>query len=302
MTVHKAGDIIPRVQAAVVELRPRGAVPVPLPEACPNCGGEVDRSQERWRCARGTACALAPLIEYVAGRDILDIDGLGRTYVDALVAAGAVTDVADLFTLTEEQLTAASGSAKRGAKLAEQLRLARSRPLSRVFCALGVPGTGRSMSRRIAAHFGTMEAIRAADATALQEVEGIGPEKAPVIVEQVAVLAPVIDKLIAAGVTMTEPRQDEAEDAAEGPLSGKTVVVTGRMTGPLDGWGRSEMGALIEKAGGRLGSGVNSRTTYLVAAPAAHGKPSSKAVKALELGVEVLAPAAFAALVAAYLD
>ncbi|MEX0172232.1 NAD-dependent DNA ligase LigA [Streptomyces sp. LMG1-1-1.1] len=302
VTVHKAGDIIPRVQAAVVELRPQDAVPVPLPEACPHCGGEIDRSQERWRCGKGTACALAPLIEYAAGRDILDIDGLGRKYVDALIAGGEVRDVADLFTLTEEQLAAASGSAKRGAKLAEQIRLAKSRPLSRVFCALGIPGTGRSMSRRIAAHFGTMEAIRAADAAVLQDVEGIGPEKAPVVVEQVAALAPVIDKLIAAGVSMTEPRQQGSEEPVEGPLTGKTVVVTGKMTGPLDGWGRSEMGALIEKAGGRVGSGVNSRTTYLVAAPSASGKPSSKAVKAQELGVEVLTPEDFATLVAACLD
>ncbi|MFE6456478.1 NAD-dependent DNA ligase LigA [Streptomyces cinereoruber] len=302
VTVYKAGDIIPRVQAAVVELRPQDAVPVPLPHECPHCGGGIDKSQERWRCAKGTACALAPLIEYAAGRDILDIDGLGRKYVDALIASGDVGDVADLFTLTEEQLTAASGSAKRGARLAEQIRLAKARPLSRVFCALGVPGTGRSMSRRIAAHFGTMEAIRAADADTLQDVEGIGPEKAPVVVEQVAALAPVIDKLIAAGVTMTEPRPERAEDAAEGPLSGKTVVVTGKMTGPLDGWGRSEMGALIERAGGRMGGSVNSRTTFLVAAPTAGGKPSSKAVKAREAGVEVLTPEDFAALVADHLE
>lgn len=251
---------------------------------------------------QGHRLRAGPLIEYVAGRDILDIDGLGRKYVDALIASGDVRDVADLFTLTEDRLTAASGSAKRGAKLAEQLRLAKSRPLSRVFCALGIPGTGRRMSRRIAEHFGTMEAIRAADADVLQDVEGVGPEKAPVIVEQVAALAPVIDKLIAAGVTMIEPKQEESEQAEEGPLTGKTVVVTGRMTGPLDGWGRSEMGALIEKAGGRVGSGVNSRTTYLVAAPSANGKPSSKAVKAQELGVEVLTPETFAALTAAYLD
>ncbi|WP_411070084.1 NAD-dependent DNA ligase LigA [Streptomyces sp. cmx-4-25] len=302
VTVYKAGDIIPRVQAAVVELRPRDAAPVPLPRECPHCGGGIDKSQERWRCAKGTACALAPLIEYAAGRDILDIDGLGRKYVDALIASGDVGDVADLFTLTEEQLTTASGSAKRGARLAEQIRLAKARPLSRVFCALGVPGTGRSMSRRIAAHFGTMEAIRAADADTLQDVEGIGPEKAPVVVEQVAALAPVIDKLIAAGVTMTEPRPERAEDAVGGPLSGKTVVVTGKMTGPLDGWGRSEMGALIEKAGGRMGSGVNSRTAFLVAAPTAGGKPSSKAAKAQEAGVEVLTPEDFAVLVADYLD
>ncbi|MFE6069873.1 NAD-dependent DNA ligase LigA [Streptomyces sp. NPDC056525] len=300
VTVYKAGDIIPRVQAAVVPLRPAGATPVPLPEACPRCGGEINTAQERWRCAKGTACALPALIEYAAGREMLDIDGLGKTYVAALVESGDVRDVADLFTLTVEQLTAASGSAKRGAKLAEQIEAAKGRPLNRVFCALGVLGTGRSMSRRIARHFGTMDAIRQADATEMQDVEGIGPEKAPVVVEQVAALASVIDKLTAAGVNMTEP---EAPSAAQsgGPLEGKVVVVTGKMAGPLDGFGRSEMNALIEKAGGRAGSSVSAKTSILVAAPSANGKPSSKAVKAAELGVEVLTPEAFAGRVADYL-
>ncbi|MDX2563185.1 NAD-dependent DNA ligase LigA [Streptomyces sp. TX20-6-3] len=300
VTVYKAGDIIPRVQAAVVPLRPAGATPVPLPEACPRCGGEINTAQERWRCAKGTACALPALIEYAAGREMLDIDGLGKTYVAALVESGDVRDVADLFTLTVEQLTAASGSAKRGAKLAEQITAAKGRPLNRVFCALGVLGTGRSMSRRIARHFGTMDAIRQADATEMQDVEGIGPEKAPVIVEQVAALAPVIDKLTAAGVNMTEP-EDPSAARGGGPLEGKVVVVTGKMAGPLDGFGRSEMNALIEKAGGRAGSSVSAKTSILVAAPSANGKPSSKAVKAAELGVEVLTPEAFAERVADYL-
>ncbi|MGW6540303.1 NAD-dependent DNA ligase LigA [Streptomyces sp. NPDC055011] len=310
VTVHKAGDIIPRVQAPVVELRPAGAEPVPLPAVCPNCAGGIDRSQERWRCAKGAGCALAPLIEYAAGRDVLDIDGLGRTYVKALIDAGLVADVADLFTLTEEQLTAAAGSARRGAKLVEQFELARSRPLSRVFCALGIRGTGRRMSRRLAAHFGTMEAIRAASAEDLLAVEGIGPEKAPVVVAELAALAPVVDKLIAAGVNMTEPEAPgapagtaaEGSAPVEGPLTGRTVVVTGKMTGRLEGYGRSQMNELIERAGGRAGSGVNARTSCLVAAPAAGGRPSSKAVAAEKLGVEVLTPEAFAELVAAHLD
>lgn len=299
VTVYKAGDIIPRVQAAVVGLRPAGATEVPLPESCPRCGGEISKAQERWRCAQGTACALPALIEYAAGREMLDIDGLGRTYVAALVASGDVTDIADLFTLTPDQLTVASGSSKRAVKLAEQITAAKARPLNRVFCALGVLGTGRSMSRRIARHFGTMDAIRQADAAAMQDVEGIGPEKAPVVVEQVAALAPVIDKLVAAGVNMTEPQDPAAQ--AGGPLDGKVVVVTGKMAGPLDGMGRSEMNALIEKAGGRAGSSVSSRTSVLVSAPSANGKPSSKAVKAAELGVEVITPEAFAELVADYL-
>ncbi|GHI85058.1 NAD-dependent DNA ligase LigA [Streptomyces xanthophaeus] len=299
VTVYKAGDIIPRVQAAVLGLRPAGATEVPLPESCPRCGGEISKAQERWRCAQGTACALPALIEYAAGREMLDIDGLGRTYVAALVASGDVTDIADLFTLTPDQLTVASGSSKRAVKLAEQIAAAKARPLNRVFCALGVLGTGRSMSRRIARHFGTMDAIRQADAAAMQDVEGIGPEKAPVVVEQVAALAPVIDKLVAAGVNMTEPQDPAAQ--AGGPLDGKVVVVTGKMAGPLDGMGRSEMNALIEKAGGRAGSSVSSRTSVLVSAPSANGKPSSKAVKAAELGVEVITPEAFAELVADYL-
>ncbi|MEU9744799.1 NAD-dependent DNA ligase LigA [Streptomyces niveus] len=301
VTVYKAGDIIPRVQGAVVPLRPADAKEVPLPAECPNCAGPIDRRQERWRCAKGTACALPALIEYAAGREMLDLDGLGKTYVKALVESGVVTDVADLFALSPDQLTAATGSAKRAAKLAEQIEAAKERPLSRVFCALGVLGTGRSMSRRIAGHFGTMENIRQADATALQEVEGIGPEKAPVIVEQVAALAPVIDKLVAAGVNMIEP-QEASQAPGGGPLSGKIVVVTGKMTGPLEGWGRDAMNALIEKAGGRPGSSVSAKTSLLVAAPAAGGKPSSKAVKAAELGVEVLSPDAFAVLVSDYLD
>ncbi|MGW6574164.1 NAD-dependent DNA ligase LigA [Streptomyces sp. NPDC054945] len=300
VTVYKAGDIIPRVQAAVVALRPAGATEVPLPEACPNCGGEIDKTQERWRCAQGAACALPALIEYAAGREMLDIDGLGRTYVKALVDAGAVTDVADLFTLSPEQLTTASGSAKRAAKLAEQIEAAKGRPLSRVVCALGILGTGRSISRRIARHFATMDAVRAADALAMQAVDGIGPEKAPVIVEQIAALAPVIDKLAAAGVTMEEPPEAAAQES--GPLAGKVVVVTGKMTGALEGQGRDAMNALIEKAGGRAGSSVSARTTILVSAPSASGKPSSKAVKAAELGVEVLTPEAFAELIADFLN
>jgi DNA ligase (NAD+) len=298
VTVHKAGDVIPRVEAAVVARRPKDAVPVPLPVRCPNCGGEIDKSQERWRCVKGTACRLPALIEYAAGRDQLDIDGLGARYVKALVDAGAVRDVADLFTLSTEQLTEASGSARRGAKLAEQIQQAKSLPLNRILCALGIVGTGRSMSRRIAAHFGTMEAIRRADAAALREVDGIGAEKAPVIVQQLTDQGPVIDKLVAAGVTLTEP---EAASTGQGPLTGKVVVVTGRMTGFLEGLGRSDMTALIQKAGGQAGSSVTANTDYLVAAPAAGGKLSTKAARAQQLGVEVLSPDAFAALVMDYL-
>lgn len=303
VTVYKAGDIIPRVQAPVVGLRPEGAEEIPFPEVCPNCGSEIDKSQERWRCVKGAACRLTALISYAAQRDCLDIDGLGRTYVDALVDSGAVKDVADLYTLDQATLTAAAGSEKRGVKLVEEIQAAKDRPLSRQLCALGIRNTGRRLSQRIAAYFGSMDAVRAADAEAMQEVEGIGMEKAPGIVAALAELGPVIDKMIAAGATMTEP-VDEA--AGQGPLVGDDgkpmkVVVTGRMTGPLADLGRSAMNDLIKRAGGKDGGSVSAQTAYLVAAPTASGKPSSKAAKAQELGVKVLTPEEFADLVSDHL-
>lgn len=150
-------------------------------------------------------------------------------------------------------------------------RTARSAPLNRVFCALGIRGTGRTMSRRIAAHFGSMAAIRAADADALAEVLGIGVEKAKVIVAELADVAPVLDKPLAqnVGTAVTEPAAAATTDAPEGgpggPLAGESVVVTGSMAGsPLDGLSRNEVNELIETAGGKASSSVSKRTTLLV--------------------------------------
>lgn len=303
VTVYKAGDIIPRIQAPVVGLRPKDAQEIPFPEVCPNCASDIDKSQERWRCVKGAACRVTALISYAAQRDCLDIDGLGKTYVDALVDSGAVKDVADLYTLDLDTLTTAAGSAKRAAKLVEQIQAAKDKPLSRQLCALGIRNTGRRLSQRIAAHFTTMDAVRAADAEAMQEVEGIGAEKAPGIVEALADLGPVIDKMAAHGATMTEP---VTEDTSQGPLAGDDgkpmkVVVTGKMTGPLAELSRTGVKDLIKRAGGKDSDSVTAQTAYLVAAPAAGGKPSTKATKAAQLGVAVLTPEEFADLVTDFL-
>jgi DNA ligase (NAD+) len=159
------------------------------------------------------------------------------------------------------------------------------------------------MSRRIARHFTTMDAIRAADVEALQEVEGIGPERAALIIKELGELAPVIDKLIAAGVSMTEP--GTATDAAasgpsagaELPLAGMTVVVTGSMTGPLATLSRNEMNELIERAGGKASSSVSPKTSLLVAG----AKAGSKKDKAADLNVRIASPEQFAGMVEAFL-
>ncbi|MEV4888088.1 NAD-dependent DNA ligase LigA [Nonomuraea sp. NPDC055795] len=307
VVVYKAGDVIPRVEAPVVHLRTGEERPIAIPEVCPSCGDAIDASQERWRCVRGRACRAIASIQYAAGRDQLDIETLAEQRIQQLLDAGFITDFADLFFLTREQVLGLERMGETSTdNLLAAIEQAKARPLSRVFCALGVRGTGRSMSRRIARHFATMEAIRAADAEAIQQVEGIGPEKAPVVVAELLELAPLIDKLVQAGVNMTEPgatppgttADGAAEGAGEsqgeqGPLSGMTVVVTGAMSGVLESLSRNQMNELIERAGGKSSSSVSAKTSLLVAGE----KAGSKRTKAESLGVRVMSPEEFAALV-----
>ncbi|MFC4536461.1 NAD-dependent DNA ligase LigA [Sphaerisporangium dianthi] len=311
VVVYKAGDVIPRVEAPVVHLRTGAEQAITFPQACPTCGDAIDTSQERWRCVRGRACRVIASVGYAVGRDQLDIAGLAVNRIQQLLAAGLIADFADLFFLTRDQLLGLERMGEVSTdNLLAALERAKSQPLSRVFCALGVRGTGRSMSRRIARHFGTMEAIRAADAEAIQAVEGIGPEKAPVVVAELAELSDLIDKLVRAGVTMTEPgatrpsggepgatgpSTGEPVDSAALPLAGMSVVVTGAMTGPLEALSRTQMNELIEHAGGKASSSVSAKTALLVAGD----KAGSKRAKAESLGVKIITPEQFAELLAA---
>ncbi|MEW2045817.1 NAD-dependent DNA ligase LigA [Streptomyces sp. NPDC005476] len=316
--VHRAGDVIPRIEAPVAHLRTGDEQPIDFPEACPRCGSEIDTSEQRWRCVNGRNCHLVASLSYAAGRDQLDIEGLGHTRVVQLVEAGLVADLADLFALTRDQLLGLDRMGETSTdNLLAALATARNQPLSRVLCALGVRGTGRSMSRRIARHFATMDRLRAADAEAIQQVDGIGTEKAPSIVAELAELAPLIDRLAAAGVNMTEPGAtppapatpdgtegpegaggEGTQAAGAGPLAGMTVVVTGAMTGALEKLSRNQMNELIERAGGRSSSSVSKKTSLVVAGEGA----GSKRAKAETLGVRLAAPDEFAVLVADYVD
>ncbi|MFI0356011.1 NAD-dependent DNA ligase LigA [Actinomadura sp. 9N407] len=319
VTVYKAGDVIPRIEAPVVHLRTGAETPIPIPESCPRCGDEIDDSQKRWRCAKGRACHAIASVRYAVGRGQLDIEGLGENRIDQLVQAGLITDFADLFTLERDPLLELERMGETSTdNLLAAIEGAKAKELNKVFCALGIRGTGSSMSRRIARHFATMDAIRAADIDAFQEVDGVGPERAGVLVEEIAELAPLIDKLVAAGVNMTEPGATrpatpgssttgssttgssttgtvEGEEPAESdtgalPLSGMSVVVTGSMTGPLAELSRNEVNELIERAGGRSSSSVSARTSLLVAGE----KAGSKKAKAEKLGVEITTPEEFA--------
>lgn len=293
--VKRAGDVIPRIEGVVLARRPPGTEPWHAPEVCPRCGSEIDRSQKRWRCVRGRACGAVELLTYAAGRDALDIEGLGEVLVRQLVERGLVLDLADLYDLTHDQVIELDRMGEISTrKVLENIEAAKSRPLDRHLIALGIRMTGQRLCQRISRHFGTLAAIRAASVEDLAQVEGIGEVRAAVIVEELLEISDLLDRLVAAGIDTEDERLGEEAPAPEDlPLDGLTVVVSGAMSGPLEGRNRAEMNELIESLGGRASGSVSKKTSYLVT----NESGTSKARRAEELGVPVLTPEDFAALV-----
>jgi DNA ligase (NAD+) len=290
VAVWRAGDVIPRVTAPIGE-QPHGLTPWTPPETCPQCGGEWDRTSLLWRC-HTPSCALTNRLVYAAGRDCLDIDGLGEEIVIAMVEAGLVRDLADLFTLTAEQIAAlrlGDGTRQVGLAIAERILAgldhARRQPFNRVITALGIRMTGRSVGRWLAARFKSMDALRAATLEEIAEIERMGLIKAQYVLDGLTEQRDVIDRLAAAGLTM-----HVEDDGAAKPLAGNTYVVSGT----VPGYNRTSVNERIEALGGRASSSVSATTTALVTAETT----TAKAKKAAQLGIPILDPNDFATLLA----
>ena len=297
--------MIPEITGAKLDERPAGAVAFEPPLVCPRCGGEIDKTQKRWRCISGRVCGAKESLNYFTTRDAMDIEGLGDKILDNLIAAGLVTDPADLYALDVATLTTLDRLGTVSAtKLVNNVQGSKTKPLSRVLTGLGVRMTGRSMSRRLARHFGTMQALQAATIADLQQVEGVGPERATTIAAEMAEIAPVIAKLIDYGVNMTEPGSSptltpaSTMDAARLPLqhpdgSPMTVVVTGSVPGLT----RNEGNEAVERLGGKSSSSVSARTDLVVIGDGA----GTKAAKAAELSLKTMPADKLAALLTAHL-
>jgi DNA ligase (NAD+) len=233
----------------------------------------------------------------------MDIEGLGGKIIDMLIDAGRVTDPADLYDLDTATLAAFDRMGEvSAAKVVGAIQASKAQPLGRVLTGLGVRMTGRSMSRRLAAHFGTMEALLAATPLELQEVEAVGPERAVTIAAELVELGPVITRLAERGVNMAEPNFRPRAAAAAGepaepgvrlPLQKEdgtpmTVVVTGS----VPGLSRNEGNEAVERLGGKSSGSVSKKTDLVVVGEGA----GSKADKAEALGVEIMPAEAFAEL------
>ncbi|MBV8302429.1 MAG: NAD-dependent DNA ligase LigA [Candidatus Dormibacteraeota bacterium] len=287
VVLHKAGDVIPEVVRVVLEKRPKRSRAWQMPERCPACDSALVREPgEAVRRCVNPLCPAQRLerILHFASRGAMNIEGLGPAVIVQLIDHGYVTEAADLYHVTAEQLLTLEGFAQRSAeKLVQSIAARRRVPLSRLVNAIGIRHVGERTAELLAEHFGSLESLEAADEEKLRDVEGIGD----VVAHDVAMWLQsddgraYLEHLHAAGVSA------ETSHRVEGPLSGQTWVITGT----LDSMTRPEAEERIHALGGTAGSSV-SRKTHAVVAGAS---PGSKLEKATRLGVRVIDEAAFLA-------
>ncbi|MFB3924233.1 MAG: NAD-dependent DNA ligase LigA [Terriglobia bacterium] len=278
--IQRAGDVIPQIVEVVSRPSTRGELEVP--ETCPACGAKVHRSEGEvaYRCVNAACPArLKESLLYFAGRRAMNIDGLGDKLVDQLVDKGLVRDVADLYSLTHEQLANLERMAEKSAQnLMEEIENSKKAELPRLIFALGIRFVGERTGQLLADHFGSLDKLAKATEEELFEVEEVGPRVAEAIREffDEKRNREVIEKLRKAGLQFEQKKARKAE----GKLAGKQFV----LTGTLPTYSRDEATRLIEEAGGRVIGSVSKKTDYVVVG----SDPGSKLDKAKSLGVKTI--------------
>jgi DNA ligase (NAD+) len=221
----------------------------------------------------------------------MDIDGMGEKQAMRFLQESLIEDVADIYDLEEEQLAGLEGFGEVSARnLIAAIDASRSRPFKRVLYALGLPGVGYVTAEALADHFGSIDALHTADPEQIEEVEGVGPIMAVQIAESIADERTweLVEKLREKGLRLEQSPSERR--AADGPLEGKTLV----LTGTLPDLTREEAAALIKSAGGKVVNSVSKKTDYVVAGE----NPGSKLAKAEKLETEILDEAGLLALLA----
>lgn len=280
--VKRAGDVIPQVVGPVLENRTGSEVPFVMPDRCPVCATPVERESGALSYCTNRQCPaqrLESLIHFVS-RGALDIRGLGPQTLEKLVEVGLVRDAADLYALSREQVLELPGFQEKSAdNLLASLRQSCTQPFHRVLFALGIRHVGETVARLIADHFGSMEALVAADEASIASISGIGPEiaRSVRIYCEAEANRELIRRLQEAGLQF---HQAEPVRKTAGPLAGLSFVITGT----LPTMSRAEAKAFIEQRGGSVKGSVSSATHYLLAGEEA----GSKLDKARTLGVPVI--------------
>ncbi|MEF8816947.1 MAG: NAD-dependent DNA ligase LigA [Salinibacter sp.] len=277
--IERAGDVIPQVVKVMEDERDGSETLYHIPDTCPVCGAEVVLSDDKKQafCTGGMTCPaqFRERLKHYASRTATDIEGLGDKRAEQLIDAGLIEDISDLYTIEKADLLALERYADKSAQnLLDEIAASLEQDLDRFIYALGIPLVGSATARLLAQHFASLDALMAADETALTEIDDIGPEVAHSIVAffEDDDNRRVIDDIRAAGLTLTNPYA-----ADEAPLEGLTFV----FTGSLDDWTRGEVQRFVEQHGANATSSVSGNTDYVVAGPGAGSKRDEAEARAI---------------------
>ena len=306
VVIEKGGDVIPKVVAPILSLRPPASQPWVMPSSCKECGSTLKKDEEEvvWRCPNESCPAkIRRGLEHFASRGAMNIEGMGSSLLDQLVEQGLVRDFADLYRLDAASLerlvvTPRDPRSERarprklgkvGRNVVAEIERSKTNDLSRLIYALGIRHVGEKAAATLARQFRTMRRVLDAPLEALQSVADVGP----VVAASVRTFADeprnrtLVARLEQAGVNMTSQAPEPTE--AVGPLAGKAFV----LTGTLSSMSREEAAAALERLGARVTASVSKKTNAVVFGADA----GSKLEKARQLGVETLDEKAFLALI-----
>lgn len=278
--IEKSGDVIPKVTSVIKDERKGDEKDIKFPDTCPVCGSAVlkDEDDVYYKCANPDCPArLKASIVHFAGRNAMDIKGLGEKIVDRFVDLGLLDSIADIYDLKSEDLQELEGfGAKSAENLIKAIAKSKSKPFSKVLFGLGLPNVGVRTAEILAEKFGDMDTMMKAERKDFEEIEDIGPVIADGLFRALrnAKITHLVEKLRKAGLNFTYRRVRESD-----LLKGNTFLITGSLSRP-----RKQFEELIKKNGGRVLSGVSSNLDYLICGES----PGSKLDKAKELDINII--------------
>lgn len=280
--IRRAGDVIPEVVNVIKDKRPRNSRIFHMPDKCPVCGSDIEqiKGEAILRCGAGLFCPAQQIqsIIHFASRLAMDIEGLGDKLVEQLVATGLIKNVADLYTLTQEQLAGLERMGdKSAANVIQALEKSKQTTLKRFLYALGIREVGEATARNLADYFCTLEAIMNATVDDLENVPDVGP----VVAQHIAsFFSETHNRNVIKALLKSRIQWPAIEKPSQQPLAGKTFVITGT----LDSMTRGEAKERLQSLGAKVSGSVSNKTDYVIAG----SEPGSKIEKAARLGVEIL--------------
>ena len=301
VVVRRAGDVIPQIVSVVPADKSPGKggsrKEIVFPVQCPVCASPVEtlEGEAVARCTGGLVCEAQrkEAIKHFVSRQAMDIDGLGDKLVEQFVDEGLISEIADLFSLQKEAISALERMGEKSAlNLLSALEKSKQTTLPRFLFGLGIREVGQATARNLVTHFGRLEAIMTADIERLLEVDDVGPIVAQRVFDFFRLQENIdaVEHIRAAGVRWQETEPDS--DAAALPLKGKSYV----LTGTLESMGRNEAKEKLQALGAKVSGSVSSKTHCVVAGPGA----GSKLKKAQDLAIEIMDEQQFVAFLEEY--